>query len=133
MQTHYQANLNLDYDFGRTSYSPPTTLYLALSTTPIAQDGTGCTEPSSTVGYQRVAVSNDKTKWSTANGSELYNAVDLSFPESTGSWGTITHVAIYDSATGGNVRFYEALPTPRQVQPQTSLMFAQQTLRIKIA
>ena len=133
MKTHMQANLNLDYDFGRVSYSPPTTLYLGLSTTPISQDGTGATEPSGTAGYTRVTITNDKTKFSTSSNSELYNVVDLSFPESTASWGTITHVFIADALSGGNIRYYEALPTPRQVQPQTSLMFAQQTLRIKTA
>lgn len=131
MKTHYQANLELDYNFGRTSYSAPTTYYLALSTTPISQDGTGLTEPSSTTGYKRVAIANDKASFSQASGSELYNIKDISFPETTASWGTITHIAFIDAATDGNIRYYEALPTPRQVQPQTSLMFAQQTLKIQ--
>lgn len=131
MKTYYQSNLELNQSFGRESYTPPTTWYLTVSTTPISPDGTGLTEPSSSAGYTRVIVANDKTNFSQASNAEIHNLKDISFPESTASWGTITHVAITDSATGGNIRFYEALPTPRQVQPQTSLMFAQQTLKIK--
>jgi len=131
VKTYYQSNLELNQSFGRESYTPPTTWYLALSTTPISPDGTGLTEPSSSVGYTRVTVPNDKTNFSQASNAEIHNLRDISFPESTASWGTVTHVAIIDTTTGGNIRFYEALPTPRQVQPQTSLMFAQQTLKIK--
>lgn len=130
MKTYFQANLNLDYDFGRTSYTPPTTLYLGLSTTPISRDGSGITEPSSSAGYTRVAIANDKTKFSVSNNGELYNITDLSFPESTSSWGTVTHIFITDSLSGnGNVRYYEALPSPRQVQASSTLMFRQQTLK----
>lgn len=130
MKTIMQSNYDLDYNFGRTSFSPPTTWYLALSTTPIDTNGNGLTEPSASTGYSRVAVTNAKTSFSTATNGQLYNIVDISFPESTASQGTITHVALVDAQTGGNVRFYEALPTPRVVQPNTTLMFAQQTLKI---
>jgi hypothetical protein len=130
MKTTYQANVSLDYDFGRTTYTPPTTWYVGLSTTAVDMSGVA-TEPSLSSGYSRVAVTNDKTKWSNASNMELYNTVDITFPEATSSWGTVTYVALFDSATGGNMRFYEALPTPRVVQAGASLLFAQQTLKVK--
>ena len=44
--TYYSANRILDKGFGSTNYTPPVTIYFGLSTTPIAIDGTGATEPS---------------------------------------------------------------------------------------
>ncbi len=38
---------------------------------------------------------------------------DISFVEATASWGTVTYVAMLDSASGGNMLAYEVLPTPR--------------------
>lgn len=130
MKTNLQSNYDLDYNFGRTSFSPPSTWYIALSTTAIDANGNGLTEPSSSTGYARVAVTNSKTSFSASVNGELYNTVEISFPESTAAQGTITHIALCDAQTGGNVRFYEALPSPRQVQANTTLMFAQQTLKI---
>lgn len=129
MKTYYQSNANIDNDFGRVSYTPPTILYLGLSTTPIARDGSGITEPSASTGYSRVAIQNTKTSFTNAVNGELSNSIDISFPESTGSWGTITYIFLSDAATGGNIRYYEALSSPRQVQPNSTIMFRQQTLK----
>lgn len=129
MKTYYQANLNLDSDLGRTSYTPPTTLYLGLSTTPISRDGSGATEPSASAGYSRVAITNDKTKWGNASNGELFNVASIEFPESTNAWGTVTHYFFSDAQTGGNIRFYEAFSTPRQIQANSTVMFRPQTLK----
>lgn len=129
MKTYYQANLNLDLDLGRTNYTPPTTLYLGLSTTPISRDGSGATEPSTNAGYTRVAITNDKTKWSASSNGELFNISAIEFPESTNTWGTVTHYFFSDSQTGGNIRFYEAFSTPRQIQANSTVMFKPQTLK----
>ena len=53
----------------------------------------------------------------------MSNNVDLAFPEATNDWGTITYVAVFDSATGGNMLYYEALTKSRIVQENATLMF----------
>lgn len=130
MKTFIQSNANLDFDFGKTSYNPPTTYYLGLSTTPIDRNGSGATEPSASAGYSRVAITNNKTAFSQSSNGELYNTGTIEFQESTATWGTITHYFLSDSQTGGNIRFYEAFSTPRVVSESSSVMFRPQTLTI---
>ena len=121
--TYYSANKILDRNFGTTAYSPPATMYFGLSTTTIQIDGTGATEPSGG-NYARVGITNDKTSWGTASNGALTNSVAVTFPESTASWGTVTHVFISDASSGGNIWWFDALSPSRQVQSSTTVLFA---------
>ena len=129
MKTYYQANLNLSKDFRGVDYTQPPTLYIGLSTTPIYRDGTGVTEPSSSMGYTRVAVPTNTTSWSVATNGSLSINIDATFPEATNDWGTVTYVFLSDSATGGNIRYYEALAKSRIVQQNATLMFRAGSLK----
>ena len=120
--TYYSANKILDRNFGITAYSPPATMYFGLSTTTIQIDGTGATEPSDG-NYARVGITNDKTSWGTASNGALTNSVAVTFPESTASWGTITHVFISDASSGGNIWWFDTLSPSRQVQSSTTVLF----------
>jgi hypothetical protein len=126
MISYYQANRILDRAFGAVTYTVPTTMYLGLSTTTINADGTGITEPSGGASYARVSIVNDKTQWSNASSGTLSNAAQFSFPQSSGSWGTITYVFLSDSGTiaGGNLLFYDALSPSRTVASLTTVLFA---------
>ena len=37
------------------------------------------------------------------------NAADVTFPTASGSWGTVTHVGIFDALSGGNLLAFKAL------------------------
>ena len=97
----FLRNSVLNNSFGQTAYTAPVTLYLGLSTTAIADAGTGETEP---VGgaYDRIAITNDKTSWSTATGADnrINNLIELTFSEATGTWGNVTHFFLSDAADG---------------------------------
>lgn len=127
-KTYIQSNANLDFDFGKTTYAPASTYYLGLSTTPIDKNGLGATEPSTSSGYKRVAIPNNKSSFTQANNGELKNSITIDFPESTAAWGTITHYFLADSITGGQIRFFEAFAAPRQVAESSTVMFRPQTL-----
>lgn len=121
--TIYASNRNIDYNFGNTSYSPPTTYYFGLSTTAINFNGTGATEPSGG-SYARVAFTNNKTNWNNASNGELTNAVVIQFPESTASWGTVTHVFMSDASSAGNIWWYDVLTPSRSIATATTVLFA---------
>lgn len=55
-------------------------------------------------GYARASVdSSSSDKW-TVSGGLAYNTASITFPiASGGNWGTITHIAVYDALTGGNL------------------------------
>ena len=130
MISYTQSNKILNRYFGNVSDTVASTLYLGLSTTAINNDGTGATEPSGG-GYARVAVVNNKTNWSNASNGILSNLTELSFPESSTSWGTVSHVFLSDTIGGAPI-YFDALATPRAVQAQTTLMFAINTIQIRM-
>ena len=88
-------------------------IYIGLSTTPPARDGTGFTEPSGGVGYKRVllGMSGQSTsqRMNTASAGGISNKETVYFPEATGSWGTCTHYLLFDAATGGPLLAFGAL------------------------
>ena len=130
MISYTQANKILNRYFGNVSDTVSGTLYLGLSTTAINNDGTGATEPSGG-GYVRVAVTNNKTNWSNASNGILSNLTEISFPESSSSWGTVSHVFLSETIGGAPI-YFDALATPRAVQAQTTLIFATNTIQIRM-
>lgn len=97
---HLESGL-LNHTFGAYTYTAPISSYIALSTADPGEDGATLAEPVG-LGYKRVRATNNKTTWTYANGGALENAIDLTFPEATGAWGTITHFAIMnDPNTSG--------------------------------
>jgi hypothetical protein len=49
---------------------------------------------------------------------------------SSGNWGTITDMVLFDAITSGCIRFYTALPSPITVQTNTTLTFSASSITI---
>lgn len=101
----YWENKILDHIFGKDGLAPPI-IYLGLSTAEPAEDGTDLAEPSGNA-YERVQTS--ASDWNISAGGSLDNLSDVTFAMATGNWGTITHFAMFDAATGGNILAYGSL------------------------
>ncbi len=61
--------------------------------------------------YERVAVTNDTTNFALlgtqpAAGVAVDNATAISFPQSTGPWGTVAYVGAFDAKAGGDLLYY---------------------------
>lgn len=116
--SNYGEGAILDHLFGIATLTSPT-LYLAVSTADPGEDGSGAAEPVGN-GYARVVTAD--TDWQrTAN--VVDNVNQLSFPEATGAWGTLTHAALYDAATGGNLIASAALTASRAPVANDTLRF----------
>ena len=107
----FWENEILDHLFGKGAYTPPT-IYVGLSTADPLDDASGLAEPSGG-GYARVATSGPD--WTVASGGANSNANAITFPTATGSWGTVTHFALFDAATGGNMLSYGSLSVPKAI------------------
>lgn len=107
----------------------PTKFYLGLSSTAPNLDGTGATEPLVSANYSRVELTN---LGQPVNGV-ISNSSEISFPESSSSWGVMTHFVIYDSQTNGKVLMYENLSQARSVEPSTIVMIKPGSLKITLA
>lgn len=91
----YAENKVLDAITGNTTFTTPSAVYIGLSTASMNDDDSG-TELSGN-GYARKAVT-----FSAAASGTTSNSAAIEFAAATGSWGTVSHWALYDALTGGN-------------------------------
>lgn len=116
----YWENEVLDHLFGKGVYVPPT-IYVALSTADPGENGSGLNEPGGN-GYARAqTVAND---WNTANAGLLDNANVIAFNAATGDWGLVTHFALFDAATTGNMLAHGALTLAKNIGSGDTVQFA---------
>ncbi len=116
----YWENEILDHLFGKSNYTPPT-IYVGLSTADPGDDGAGLSEPSGN-GYARVQT--EATDWNVAASGLLDNANTITFNAATGNWGTLTHFALFDAVSGGNMLAHGALTQTRIVGSGDTAHFA---------
>jgi hypothetical protein len=107
----YWENEILDHIFNKGSYTAPT-IYVGLSTADPGDDGAGLSEPSGAA-YSRVQTS--AADWNAASGGALSNATLIEFPTATGDWGTLTHFALFDATSGGNLLAHGALTQAKTI------------------
>lgn len=104
--------------------SGPTTVYVGLLTAAPSDSGGG-TEVSGG-SYARVAVTSSLANWagtqsagsttaSSGTGGTTSNNNAITFPAPTANWGVVTHMGIYDAASGGNLLVYAALTASKTV------------------
>lgn len=124
----YATQALLNSLFGKTSafgaLASAPTIYVALSTADPGEDGSGIAEP---VGGSYARVQTAAADWTTASGADpsvLTNANPVTFPEATGSWGTITHMAFFDAASAGNFLGATAVGNPQAVVSGNTPNFA---------
>ena len=117
----YLANALLDHIFNDGSFSPPTNIYVALSTAAPGDTGANIAEPS---GNSYARVSTAGTNWNAASGRLKDNATAIEFPEATGNWGTLSHFALFDAASGGNFLGWGALSSSKAVSSGDTARFA---------
>ena len=98
----------LDHVFGGNAYTAPTTLYFALFTAAPSDPGGG-TEVSGT-NYTRVSGAFTVS----GNTANLTSAIE--FAAAGSNWGTVTHRAIFDAATSGNMLAYGTLADDKVIE-----------------
>jgi hypothetical protein len=104
----YFENKILDHMLRNQSFTPPSTVYVALYTTAPSDSGGG-TEVSGG-GYARQPVT-----FSAASDGSISNSEDITFPQATANWGTIVAVGLFDAATAGNLLWYGDLTQSKTV------------------
>lgn len=127
----YLEEALLNHIFGDAAYTPPANVFVALSTSAPSDDGTGVTEPGDT--YARV--STDATDWDAPTGTAPVakaNGAAITYPTATASWGTITHFALYDALTSGNMLASGALTASKAITNGDTPSFAAGALVIKL-
>ena len=106
--SNYLENALINGTLRATSYTAPTTIYLALYTTDPTDADTG-TEVSGTY-YARQTI----TMGAPSNGVST-NSAAIEFPAAGGSWGTVTHIGIRDALTTGNLLYHTPLDASKTI------------------
>lgn len=126
--SNYTEDALLNHLFGKGNYAPPT-IYVGLSTADPGDSGAGLSEPTGN-GYARVETTG--ADWNTAAGGLLDNGNMILLGPATGNWGTLTHFALFDAATGGHLLLHGALAQPKTIDSGDSARFASGELNITL-
>ena len=108
--SNYLETKVLDHVFGATAYTAPATLYLALHTADPAEDGSGTEVSTSGTAYARTEVA------FTTSGNTTSNTAAVEYATATDDFGTVSHVAVWDASTGGNMLAYAALTSSKTIE-----------------
>lgn len=105
--SNYLETEILDFAFTTGTATRPTAWYIALYTAPPGESGGG-TEVSGG-GYVRQSVT-----FSVASDTAS-NTAAVEFPTATSSYGTVSHVGVFDASSGGNLLAYSALNVSKAI------------------
>jgi hypothetical protein len=124
--SNYLENALINGTLRATTYTAPTTVYVGLFTTDPTDAGSG-TEVSGNA-YARQAA----TFAAPSNGAATTDA-DVQFPQATGNWGTVTHFAVFDALTTGNMLYHGALTTSKTIETGDVFKIATGSLTVTLA
>jgi hypothetical protein len=115
------------------AYTAPTTLYLGLFTNTSGNAATNLeagtlTDEVSGGSYARKAV----TFGASSSGTCATDGT-VTFDAATANWGTITHVAVMDAATSGNVLFWGAVTTAKTIETGDTFQVSSGNLTVSLA
>jgi len=127
---YWEAEI-LDHVFNKGAYTAPT-IYVGLSTADPGDDAAGLAEPSGN-NYSRVTTA--AGDWNAATGTTpclIDNANAITFPQASGPWGTVSHFALFDASSGGNMLAHGSLGTPQAIVSGNTPEFAAGDLDVSL-
>lgn len=120
----FLENELLDHILRNASWTPPTSVWIAAFT---AVTGLESNSPSAEVSggaYARLEVGGGSGRsFTVAASGATTNTETWSFAQATAGWGTVTHVAVMDASTAGNVLFWNALTVAKEITTGDTLTF----------
>lgn len=133
--SNYLENKILDHTLRVAAYTQPSGLYLALFTNTSGNAASNLeagtlTDEVSTSGtaYQRQAIT-----FGAASGGSSANSATVTFPVCAGTaWGTISHVAIMDNLTSGNVLYWGAVTTAKPIDIDDTFQVSTNNITISL-
>lgn len=120
-KTDFLEDALLNHVLRHVPFTSPTTIYLALYTVAPSDAGGGTEVTGGSYARQSVT-------FSAPSGGSVANSGTITFPQATGSWGTIVAVALLDASTAGNMLYYGALAVSKTVGTGDQVSFAPGTL-----
>jgi len=136
--SNYTEDKTLDFWLKANSATTtaPATVYVALFNSNDSAGGTAedleagtLTEECGGGAYARQSVT-----FGTVSGGSVSNSGNVTFPAATdGNWGTITHVAVMNASSAGEVLFYGALDTSKTIDSGDTFQITTGNLTVSLA
>lgn len=133
--SNYLESGLLNHMFRAVSYTAPSPLYIGL--TQSFNSGNleaNVVDEPSTGGYARQSYISNTTNWiapyASGSATATHNNISIEFPVATVDIGNISGVFIADASTAGNVLFYGALSSSRNIRTGDQFVFSSGSLKI---
>jgi len=107
-KSNYLENAVVNHVLRNTPLTSPTTVYIALFTSDPGEAGSGTEVSGGSYARQSVA-------FAAPSDGVVTNSGLVTFPAATAGWGTVTHVAIFDALTSGNMLYYGPMSVSKLV------------------
>lgn len=121
----YLENKILNHVLRNTSYTPPTTVYVGLFTTDPTDAGSGTEVTGGSYARQAVSVT-------TSTAGIVTSSADVTFPQATASWGTVTHIGLMDALTVGNLLMHTPLTSSKTIDTGDILKISSGNLTVSL-
>jgi len=135
--SNYTEDRTLDFWLKANSQTStaPATVYVGLFT---SDDSTGATGENLEAGTLTNEVSGGSyarksATFGTISNGSVSTSANVTFDTATANWGTITHVAVMDASTTGNVLFYGALDTSKTIESGDTFQITSGNLTVSLA
>lgn len=125
MSNHLE-NALLNAVLRSTSYSSPATVYVGLYTDNPGEGNTG-TEVSGGSYARKSAAFNAPSD------GVCTNSAAVEFDQATANWGIVSHVALLDAITSGNLLFYTDITTSKTIETGDIFKIAAGSLSVTLA
>jgi hypothetical protein len=124
--SNYLENALINGTIRGTTYTAPTTIYVALYTSDPTDANTGTEVTGGS--YARTSV----TFAAPSNGASVSNA-DCTFPQCTATWGTVGWIGLMDASTSGNLLYHTPLDSSKTIETGDIFKIASGNLSVTLA
>ena len=124
--SNYLENALINGTLRATTFTAPAAVYVSLHTADPTDAGSG-TEVSGG-SYARQAA----TFGAPSNGASTTTA-DITYPQATAGYGTVTHIGIFDALTTGNLLYHSPLDTSKTIDTGDIFKITSGSLTVTLA
>tara|TARA_R110002012_G_scaffold3575_8_gene16813 strand:+ start:1123 stop:1509 length:387 start_codon:yes stop_codon:yes gene_type:complete len=124
--SNYLENALINHTLRNSALSAPSAVYVSLHTANPDEDASGSELSGSAYARQAATFASPSNGVSTTSG-------DINFPQATGSWGTVSHIGIWDASSSGNMLYYTALDASKTIATGDILKIAAGSLTVTLA
>ena len=124
--SNYLEDALINATLRATTFTSPATVYVSLHTADPTDAGTGTEVSGGSYARQSASFA------APSNGASATNA-DITFPQATGNWGTVTHIGIWDASTSGNLYYHTALDASKTIDTGDIFKIASGSLTVTLA